>query len=88
MVEEARYVLFRWQQQGRIDQRYAERWERLLCRPIPEIRRALVDDSQDSDDLRQNSPFAGALSESERQRIDDKLRDHMDRMLRGLSASH
>jgi hypothetical protein len=69
MVDEARYVLLRWREQGRIDRRYAEEWERLLDRPVPEIRRALVDDSQEADDLRQNSPFAGLLSEPERRRI-------------------
>jgi hypothetical protein len=69
MVDEARHVLFRWREQGRIDQRYADRWERLLDRPVPEIRRALVDESQDANDLRQNSPFAGQLSEPERRRI-------------------
>ncbi len=69
MVEEARYVLFRWRDQGRIDERYADRWEQLLNHPLSEIRRALVDESQDYDDLRQNSPFAGLLSEPERRRI-------------------
>lgn len=69
MVEEARHVLFRWREQGRIDQRYAERWERLLDRPVAEIRRALVDESQEAGDLRQNSPFAGLISEAERRRI-------------------
>ena len=68
-VEEARHVLFRWRDQGRIDEHYADRWERLLNRPVPEIRKALVDESQDYDDLRQNSPFAGLLSEPERRRI-------------------
>ena len=69
MVEEARYVLFRWRDQGRIDERYADRWEQLLSHPLPEIRRALVDECKDYDDLRQNSPFAGLLSEPERRRI-------------------
>jgi hypothetical protein len=69
MVEEARHVLYRWREQGRIDPRYADRWERLLSRALPEIRRALVDESQEGDDLRQNSPFAGVLSEPERRRI-------------------
>jgi hypothetical protein len=69
MVAEAQHVLFRWREQGRIDERHAERWARLLEQPIAEIRRALVDESQDADDLRQNSPFAGVLSEPERQRI-------------------
>lgn len=69
MVDEARHVLFRWRAQRRIDERYAERWEQLLSQPLPEIRRALVDESEDYDDLRQNSPFAGFLSEPERRRI-------------------
>jgi len=69
MVEEARHVLFRWRRQGRIDERYALTWEQLLQQPIAEIRRALVAESPDADDLRQNSPFAGVLSEPERRRI-------------------
>jgi hypothetical protein len=68
MVQEARHTLLRWREQGRIDPRYAEEWERLLDRPIPEIRRALVREDQVADDLRQNSPFAGMLSEPERRR--------------------
>jgi hypothetical protein len=69
VIDEARHVLFRWREQGRIDERYAAQWEQLLDRPLPEIRNALVDDSQEADDLRQNSPFAGVLSEPERRRI-------------------
>jgi hypothetical protein len=69
MVEEARHVLFRWREQGRVDKRYADRWDQLLERPLPEIRRALVQEGQEADDLRQNSPFAGVLSEPERRRI-------------------
>jgi hypothetical protein len=73
MVDEARHVLYRWKQQGRIDPRYAERWEQVLSRPIREIRDALTDESPAGDDLRQNSPFAGLLSEPERRRILEKV---------------
>ena len=52
MVDEARYVLFRWRAQGHIDDRYADRWEKLLARPVSEIKRALVADGPDADDLR------------------------------------
>jgi hypothetical protein len=69
IVNDAWHVLYRWREQGRIDPRYAERWEALLARPMPEIRRALVDRSEEADDLRQNSPLAGLLSEPERRRI-------------------
>ncbi|HEY2140554.1 MAG TPA: hypothetical protein VGG98_00665 [Solirubrobacteraceae bacterium] len=72
MVQEARHVLFRWREQGRIDKRYAERWERILDQPVSEIRKALGDESQEADDLRQNSPFAGLLSEPERRRLMQK----------------
>lgn len=69
IVQETRHVLYRWREQGRIDERYADRWERLLQQSVPEIRRALIDESQEADDLRQSSPFAGLLSEPERRRI-------------------
>jgi hypothetical protein len=69
MVEEARHVLARWREQDRIDDRYAEAWDEILDRPVAEIRGMLADDSPEGDDLRQNSPFAGVLSEPERQRI-------------------
>ena len=69
MVEEARHVLYRWKAQRRIDPRYAEQWEQVLNSPMREIRNALIDESPVGDDLRQNSPFAGLLSEPERRRI-------------------
>lgn len=69
MVDEARHALLRWREQGRIDPSYATRWERVLDQPIREIRENLLDESTAADDLRQNSPFAGLLSEPERRRI-------------------
>jgi len=49
--------------------RHAGGWEQLLARPLSEIRRTLVEESEEADDLRQNSPFAGVLSEPDRRRI-------------------
>ncbi|MCP9488845.1 MAG: hypothetical protein MSC31_03110 [Solirubrobacteraceae bacterium MAG38_C4-C5] len=74
MIDEVRHVLARWREQGRIDARYASRWEQALNRPVAEIRRALLDESPEADDLRQNSPFAGLLSEAERRRIVREVR--------------
>ncbi|MHB8533539.1 MAG: MerR family transcriptional regulator [Solirubrobacteraceae bacterium] len=68
MVQEARHTLLRWREQGRMDSRYADEWQRVLALPLSEIRKALVREDQTSDDLRQNSPFAGMLSEAERRR--------------------
>jgi hypothetical protein len=44
MVNDARHVLWDWRNRGVIDPRYADEWESLLQRPIPEIRRALSSD--------------------------------------------
>jgi hypothetical protein len=69
MVDDARHLIWKWREQGKIDERYAQRWEQILSRPVPEVRRAIGEQSPDADDLRQNSPFAGMLSEPERRRI-------------------
>jgi hypothetical protein len=69
MVSEASHILFRWEQDGRIDPRYARKWEQLLAMPLPRIRRTITDGKPETDDLRQNSPFAGMLSEPERRQI-------------------
>jgi hypothetical protein len=68
-VADARHVLYRWRQQGRIDPVYAERWDHVLAMPLKGIREAITAVGSDADDLRQNSPFAGALSEPERRRV-------------------
>jgi hypothetical protein len=73
-VQRALHQLWRWNEEGSIDPRYAEAWEDVLRRPLPEIKRILTDDSQDARDLRQNSPFAGALSEPERRKILEEIR--------------
>lgn len=68
-VDEAKHTLRRWRREGRIDERYAERWEQLLDHPMAGVRRAIGEDSQEARDLRQSSPFAGRLSEAERRKI-------------------
>lgn len=69
LVDRARHQLWRWAEEGNIDPRYAAAWEDVLRRPIADIKRVLTEDSQAARDLRQNSPFAGALSEPERRKI-------------------
>ncbi|MDQ3740701.1 MAG: hypothetical protein M3389_07120 [Actinomycetota bacterium] len=69
MVNDARHLLWQWRDDGHIDPRYAEQWEEILRRPLPEIRRIIGEDSPRGNDLRQNSPLAGLVSEPERRRI-------------------
>jgi hypothetical protein len=73
MVDEALRLLWKWREQQRIDERYAEQWEQVLRKPIAEVRRVIGEDSQRGRDLRQNSPFAGMLSEAERRRINEEI---------------
>ena len=68
-IADAKYVLYRWREQGRIDPLYAQRWDHILSLPLKDIREAIAAVGTDADDLRQNSPFAGALTEPERRRV-------------------
>ena len=69
LVGEARSRLTRWEYERRIDPRYANEWRQVLSWPIPRIKRLISEDTERARDLRQNSPFAGALHERERQRV-------------------
>ena len=48
---------------------YARAWADVLARPVPEIARILVDESDRARELRQSTPFAGALDARERWRL-------------------
>jgi hypothetical protein len=74
IADDALHLVWQWRDTGKIDPRYAEAWEEVLRKPIPEIRKVLRDDSQLARDLRQNSPFAGLLSEPERLKILTEIR--------------
>lgn len=74
MIDEALHLIWKWREQGKIDARYADQWEDVLRRPVPDVRRAIGEDSGQARDLRQNSPFAGMLSEPERRKIVDEVR--------------
>jgi hypothetical protein len=73
MVADARHRLARWRAQGKIHALYAAEWERLLAQPPQRIARVITTDDQQGRDLRQNSPFAGALSEPERRRVEQAV---------------
>ena len=69
MANAALALVRRWGQDEKIDPGYAREWEQLLEGPLPEVRKVLRADDQHARDLRQSSPFAGVLSEVERERI-------------------
>jgi hypothetical protein len=67
-VDDARWRLRKLRDEGRIRPHWAEEWERILDTPIPQITRLISSDSPRGRELRQTSPFAGALNEQERRR--------------------
>lgn len=69
MVDDALHLIWTWRNQGRIDPRYADEWEDVLQGPVTEVRRIISTDDSRGRALRQNSPFAGVLSEPERRKI-------------------
>ena len=65
-LEHAKRVCSRWVEMGNVP---AKEWLAILQLPWPEIRRMLLDDSEDSRRLRQNDPFCGILTPAERWEI-------------------
>jgi hypothetical protein len=74
MVDEALHRIWTWRAEGKIDPHYADEWERLLRGPVADVRAAITADSPAGRDLRQNSPFAGMLSEAERRKVLEETR--------------
>lgn len=56
--------------------KWLDEWERLLNGPVDRILAALTDRSLRGRELRQNSPFAGALTEEQRRVALDEWRAH------------
>lgn len=56
---------------------YARKWAETLAGDLPSIAAFLVERSELADELRQSSPFAGALKPQERWRIWRETRDRL-----------
>jgi hypothetical protein len=70
LLEKARENLERWiAKSGDPQPRYLREWREILKRPWPEIAELITTMSEDATRLRSSSPFAGVLSDDERDRI-------------------
>ncbi|MGH9658964.1 MAG: hypothetical protein ACRD96_10505 [Bryobacteraceae bacterium] len=69
LLQRARENLDRWMASGGSAMPYWRTWQQILDRPLPEILKLLVEDSEQMTALRQSSPFAGILTPRERWRI-------------------
>jgi hypothetical protein len=73
-IGEARARVARLAAEDHLSPHYADRWQQVLALPPEAIADRITEDSQDGRDLRQNSPFAGALNEQERRRVIELVR--------------
>ncbi len=70
LLDRARERVERWLAEGGpVHPVWAQRWRELLDRPASDVATAICADDEAGRDLRQTSPFAGALSPAERWRI-------------------
>lgn len=72
-LEKATKVCQRWVAMG--DVPGAKEWLRILRQPWSQIRAVLLDESEEGQRLRQNSPFCGILSPRERWEIYRSFRE-------------
>lgn len=78
----AQVNLERWLPQHRVDSmaaRYLEQWNATLEGGIDSVAQVLTGTDPRSIELRQNSPFAGALTDVERRQVLRSFREHWDR---------
>jgi hypothetical protein len=73
-LAKARSVCARWASKG--DVPGVAEWSRILELPWSDIRMRLLDESEEGQRLRQNSPFCGILSPRERADIYRGYRNH------------
>jgi hypothetical protein len=69
LLDKARDNLRRWHQMDGSPKLALAEWEQILSRPTDQIAQFLTERSERATRLRQSSPFAGVLSEAERQAI-------------------
>jgi len=75
VLERARQRVEEWLKSGESAPFYARKWAEILARDVSSITAFLVERSELADELRQSSPFAGALHPQERWRIWRETRD-------------
>ncbi|UFU07960.1 helix-turn-helix domain-containing protein [Ruania halotolerans] len=82
VLETARENIRNWKSVHRADgmaTRYLEQWEQVIDGGVDEVVTVLMGTDEHSSELRQNSPFAGVLSEVDRRQALRSFREHWDR---------
>jgi hypothetical protein len=77
VLENARERVRGWMEAGDAAPFYARKWNEVLAGELTEVAAFLTDRSELAIELRQSSPFAGALSPQERWRIFRETRERL-----------
>ncbi|GAA3664816.1 helix-turn-helix domain-containing protein [Microbacterium marinilacus] len=89
VLEKASENIARWRGRHRPDGKavqYLDEWEQLISDGVEAVAKVLVDTGERARELRQNSPFAGVLSDRQRTQILDSFRADWDRHRRKPAA--
>ena len=78
LLDRARERAASWSRSEARSAGLARRWLDILARPLPEIRAFLVDTGEEAAELRQATPFAGAIEPKERWRIWREVREEWE----------
>lgn len=79
VLENARRRVQEWLAPGAGAPYYARKWAEILAGDVPSIAAFLVERSELADELRQSTPFAGALRPQERWKIWHETRERLIR---------
>jgi len=79
LLEHARARVAAWRVHGSVAPPYLEQWSTLLAGPVDAIRVLLADPSERARELRQVSPFAGAVDPRTRWRVWKRVRRELGR---------
>lgn len=78
VIDRASELLARWLASGVIHGRYESRWEALLGGPRAELKRVLLDRSEEACTLRSCTPFAGSIDPRTRWRVWREVRERFE----------
>jgi hypothetical protein len=80
ILENARRRVQEWLASGDRDRFYVQKWEEILKGDVSSVAAFLVDRSELATELRQSSPFAGALRPQERWKIWRETRERFQQV--------
>lgn len=80
ILDNARRRVQEWLASRERDRFYVQKWEEILKGDVPSVAAFLVDRSELATELRQSSPFAGALRPQERWEIWRETRERFEQV--------